>query len=225
MNRVLVKLFRDENYVKLLQENLPRAFEVADAESRRMQQRRGGNTYESVGQEVGIVRERILIAYFRHTLGDMNVDLPRANTTMRDVIIFDNPLEIKTVTGNGQVKVKWTADAESAQRDINTFEFRSDLLLVRIWWNEKKDSLFYIPLDVLQEIAHKYTSSADFLSGSKGTNNRGINIRQSFLNSAEKHKDTLRIQINWIRREIRIDPMARWMAYWADRRDRDPLYE
>ena len=51
----LITLFRNEDYVELLRHNLPRACEVADAESLRVQQRKGGQTYESVGQEVGVV--------------------------------------------------------------------------------------------------------------------------------------------------------------------------
>ena len=224
MNSALIRLLRNNNYVTLLQRNLPRAFEVADAEARRVHQRKGSRTYEAPGQEVGVVRERILIAYLRHILGDMHVELPRANTAMRDVLIFGEPLEIKTVTKNGKVKVKWTADAESVQRDLVDFEFTADLLLVRIWWGIKKDSIFYIPLDVLQEIAN-CLDPADYLSSATGTNNRGIDIKPAFLDSAQQHQNTIRIPIEWEERDIRIDPMARWMAYWTDRRDRDPLYE
>ena len=138
----LITLFRNEDAVRLLQENLPRAFEVADAESRRVQQRRGGQTYESVGQEVGVTRERILISYLRHTLGDIHIELPRANMPMRDVLVFGESLEIKTVTGKGAVKAKWTADNASAQNDISAFEFTADLLLVRIWWGRIEAAFF-----------------------------------------------------------------------------------
>ena len=224
MNDALVRLLKDDNYVKLLQNSLPRAFEVADAESRRIQQRKDGATYEAVGQEVGVVREKIIVAFLRYSLGDMNVELPRSNTAMRDVLIFGEPLEIKTATGSGAVKVKWTADAESAQRDIENFRFTSDLLLIRIWWDKNADSVFYIPKDVLNGLADVYSSAAGFLQSSKGTNNRGINIRQAFISKAENHSETFRIRIHWKRIGIRIDPMARWMAYWADRCDRDPLY-
>ena len=96
MNTALVTLFRDEHYVGLLQQGLPRAFEVADAEARRIQQRRDGHTYEAVGQEVGVVREKILVSFLRHTLGDMHITLPAANTSMRDVMVLGQPLEIKT---------------------------------------------------------------------------------------------------------------------------------
>ncbi len=222
MNPTLLTLFRNEHYVELLRQNLPRAFEVADAESRRIQQR-SGRTYESVGQEVGVVREKILIAYLRHTVGDMHIELPTANSAMRDVMIFGHPLEIKTVTRNGKVKAKWTADTASAQNDIGRFEFTSDLLLVRIWWGAEQDSIFYIPVEVLQELAGNHAAN-NYLSSASGTNNRGIDIQSWFMTAAEGHRDTVRIPIDWHRIGIRIDPMARWLAYWADQRDRDPLY-
>ena len=222
MNRTLITLFRNEHYVELLRHNLPRAFEVADAEARRVQQRKG-NIYETVGQEVGVVRERILIAYLRHVVGDMHVELPTANSAMRDVLISGTPLEIKTATRNGKVKAKWTADTTSAQSDISRFEFTSDLLLVRIWWEAERDSVFYIPAEVLQGLADQ-RNPLDFLSSAAGTNNRGIDIKPWFIGAAERHENTVRIPIDWQRIGMRLDPMARWMAYWADQRDRDPLY-
>ena len=223
MNQQLITLLRDEYAVELLRHNLPRAFEVADAESRRIQKRRGGKTYEAVGQEVGVVREKILTAYLRHTLGDFNIDLPTTNSAMQDVMVFGNPLEIKTVTGGGSVKAKWTADTESAQRDISQFHFSADLLLVRIWWETEKDSLFYIPHEVLNGVAGD-RPPATYLSVSSGTNNRGINIAAEFMQAVENHQDTVRIAINWQRLGMKIDPMARWLAYWTDQRGRDPLF-
>lgn len=223
MNSALEALFRDEHYVELLRERLPRAFEVADAESRRVQQRRDGRTYEAVGQEVGVVRERILVAYLRVTLGDRNIELPTANSAMRDVLVHGKPLEIKTASRGGLVTAKWTADTESANRDIGSFEFISDLLLVRIWWGYEKDSLYYIPLEVLREISFGCKPN-EYLSSAQGTNNRGIKIKAWFMNQAQDHDDTVRIPIHWQSSQIHLDTMARWMTYWANPRDRDPLY-
>lgn len=219
----LVNLFGDEHYVELLREKLPRAFEVADAESRRIQQKKGGRTYESVGQEVGVLRERILVAFLRRALGDMHIQLPSANTSMRDVLVFGKPLEIKTATRAGKVKVKWTADTLSAQRDIESFEFTSDMLLVRIWWDEERDSLFHIPVEALADLADGMDPEA-YIAGAAGTNNRGIEFKASFLDQAEKHPYTTRIPIDWKRSDIRIDPMERWLSFWANTSGRDPLY-
>ena len=223
MNQELVSLFCDHNHVELLQQKLPRAFEVADAESRRIQKRRDGRTFPTVGQEVGVVRERILVAYLRVILGDLNIELPTANSEMRDVVIHGMPLEIKTASKDGPVTAKWTADTQSVLRDIDSFEFTADLLLVRIWWGLEKDSLFYIPLEVLREIAGLQAPS-EYLSSAQGTNNRGIQIKTSFMNQAQENAGTVRISINWQTRGISLDPMGRWMGYWSNRRDRDSLY-
>ena len=219
----LVNLFGDETYVELLRQKLPRAFEVADAESRRIQQRKGGNTYESVGQEVGVLRERILVAFLRRALGDIHIELPTANTSMRDVLVFGKPLEIKTVTGTGKVKVKWTADTLSAQKDIESFEFTSDILLVRIWWGYERESLFHIPVEALADVADGLEPGS-YITGAAGTNNRGIEFANSFLSRAEKHPYTTRVRIDWKRSDIRLDPMERWLGYWSNTSGRDPLY-
>ena len=223
VNEALISLFKNHRLVDSIREGLPRAFEVADAESRRVQQKQGGKTYEAVGQEVGVVRERILVAFLRHALGDISIELPSANLSMRDVLVSGKPLEIKTVTANGELTAKWTADTQSVNRDISAFQFTADLLLVRIWWGEERDSLFYIPLEVLQEIADG-RKAAEYLSSAQGTNNRGIKIKNWFINQARDNCQTVRIPINWQRGNLTLDPMARWMAYWANRSDRDPLY-
>ena len=219
----LVKLFEEEYYITLLQQKLPRAFEVADGEAKRIQQRKGNKTHESVGQEVGVIRERILVAFLRRALGDLHVEMPRANAPMRDVMVFGEQLEIKTAGGNGKVKAKWTADAQSAQRDIAAFVFTSDLLLVRIWWKQERDSLFYIPVEVLDEIS-KGVDPRDYISGAANTNNRGIEFKKSFMARAEQHILTTRVPIRWEKSDISIDPTDRWLAYWANASFRDPLY-
>ena len=222
-NKGLVSLFQNHPYVEKLQQGLPKAFAVADAESRRIQQRRGGKTYESIGQEVGVARERILVAFLRYALGDMHIQTPTANSPMRDVLVFGLPLEIKTSTKDGLVTAKWTADTESANRDISSFEFTADLLLVRIWWGAKKDSLYYIPVEALQETANGH-KPAGYLSSAQGTNNRGIKITNWFMSEAQGHPGTIRVPVDWRIEQVNLDPMGRWMGYWSGQGGRDPLY-
>lgn len=219
----LVKLFEEEEYIALLRNKLPRAFEVADGEAKRIQQRKGSQTHESVGQEVGVIRERILVAFLRRSLGDMHVQMPRANEAMRDVMVFGKPLEIKTAGRNGSLKAKWTADTLSAQKDIKAFKFTSDLLVVRIWWELERDSLFYIPVEVLDEIAEGLTTN-EYISGAVDTNNRGIEFNRAFMEKAEQHILTTRVSIYWEKCNIPIDPTERWLAYWSNTSFRDPLY-
>ena len=222
MNPALITLFRDEHYIELLRHNLPLAFEVVEAECKRVQWRKGRQPVEMPGPEVGLAREKILISYLRHTLGDMHVELPSATSSMQDVLIFGHPLEIKTATANGTVKAKWTGDATAAKQDVANFQFTADLLLVRIWWGMDTESIFYVPVEVLKELSSEHQTTS-FLTGAGGAA-KGIDIKRWFMEAAQRHDRTVRIPIDWQRTNLRIDPMARWMAFWADRRDRDPLY-
>ena len=222
MNQALITLFRNDDYVELLRQNLPQAFELADGEMRRMQQRKDGTIYSQVNPAVGLLRENILVAFLAHTLGDMHVVLPDTNSAMKDVEVFGKPLEVKTATENGSVKAKWTADTVSAKNDINRFEFTSDLLLVRIWWGKERDSVFYVPVEVLQELTETQLAR-NYLTSASGTNNRGIEISKSFLARAEQHDKTIRIPIRWCRSNMRVDPLARWRPIWSDSNYRDLL--
>ena len=112
----------------------------------------------------------------RH-LGSTNVQLPMPGTAGIDTLIHNIPLEIKTATKRGLVTAKWTADTESADQVLNNFTFTSDMLLVRIWWGKNQDSVFYIPLEVLQETA---TKKPNFLKSQTGTNNRGVQGQRRF---------------------------------------------
>ena len=211
----VISLLNDEYYAGQLRSKLPFAFEVAEAECRRIQMRKG-TTHETTGQEVGLLREKVLVAFLRHTLGDMHITLPSANTSMLDVLVFGKPLEVKTATENGGVKAKWTADADSAMKDISGFKFSADLLLarIRIWWGQDKEGLFYIPVEVLQEVG-KGVDPSGFLSGAAGTNNRGIEFKRWFMKNIEQHPNTIRLSIPWVKSGINIDPMERWLKYWA----------
>ena len=217
----LASLLNNQYYAMLLRDKLPYAFEVAEAECRRVQMRKG-ITHETTGQEVGLLREKVLVAFLRHTLGDMHITLPKANTSMLDVLVFGKPLEIKTATRDGNLKAKWTADAASAQKDIGGFDFTADLLLTRVWWGEDRNSVFYIPREVLREIGYGL-EPGEFLSGAAGTNNRGIEFKKSFVLDLEQHSQTTKVSIFWRRSGVQIDPMGRWLKYWATLGEYDPV--
>ena len=97
---------------------------------------------EADRQEVGIYRERIIVGFLLSKLGGNTVKFPEPDDTSTDVLVAGVPLQIKTVTGNGEVTAKWTADTASAREVIGTFSFNFDLWLVRIWWKKKKKVSF-----------------------------------------------------------------------------------
>ena len=221
MIRELVELFSRGDYIELLRDKLPYAFEVAEAECRRVQMRKG-ITQETTGQEVGLLREKVLVAFLRHILGDMRVVSPSANTTMIDVLVCGTPVEIKSASKSGKVKAKWTANESPAKATINTFSFSADMLLARVWWDKDKESLFYVPREILQEVSQGKAPS-EYLILPKG-NSRGIDFKPDFIRGVEDHPCTTRVSIDWQKRGVKIDPLERWQGYWASTSGRDPLY-
>ena len=211
MNQRLRDIMSSERFIRHLRAGLPYAFEQADAEHSR-HRRDSGKV--SVGPEVGITRERILLGLLYDQLGPASISLPESGRSGQNVLVDGRPLDIKTVSGNGKVKAKWTADDASAKSAIDEFVFQADMLLVRIYWGQEQDSVFYISRETLSALAREQASG--YLTSSRGTNNRGIEFDQAFLRQAEVHPDTLRIAINWRKSgKTMPDPIQRWIDYWT----------
>ena len=165
---------------------------------------------------IGILREHIIIGFFVAEFGADNVDVPeKGNERGYDVVLCDCELSIKTRTGNGGFKILWTVDTQQVAREINKgYKPEYDLLLVNIFWNKRKDSVFYIPLTVQQSIYHQLGPD-DYLSSATGTNNRGIEIKSRAVAALKAHSDTLKIPVNWVIANIKYpEPWAEWEDYW-----------
>ena len=214
MNPEIEKLFNHPESVSHLQAGLPYAFEVAEAEAQRIQMGSNRKTKAQAGQEVGIYRERVILGYLISQLGEITVRMPQAGESMIDARVGDTPLEIKTVTKNGEVTAKWTADNASVERTMDEFQFNADLWLVRIWWEQDKKSIFYIPMEVLRDKALEFPH---FLASSTNTNNRGIKLRRAFIAAAESDGRTRSVAINWLRSGEQLPKsIARYVKYWTD---------
>ena len=88
------------------------------------------------------------------------------------------------------------------------------MLLVRIWWDSFQDSVFYIPFEVLNEAAASFPS---FLQSQRGTNNRGVKIKDAFMKQIEGHENTVRVPIFWQRSKQAIQsPIVRYIRYWTE---------
>ena len=101
MNRCIVNLFNDEHKIEDFLERLPIAFEIVS------------NEIPPRNPAIGILREHVIIGYFISALGKDKVSVPtQGNERGFDVVVYDEKLSIKTVTGNGHgsVKVLWTVD-------------------------------------------------------------------------------------------------------------------
>ncbi len=212
LNKLIVDLLNDPESVERLQAGLPFAFEMAEAEAQRVQKGRNG-THVTTGQEVGILRERCILGYLTSRLGEIAVRLPQPGESMVDARVGNIPLEIKTVTGNGRVTNKWTADNPAVAREMEQFQFTADMWLVRIWWEKERKSVYYIPLEVLTDVRKEIPG---FWYSETGTNNRGIKIRREFMEAAQSDERTIAIDINWRRSGQRLpNPIARYVKYWT----------
>jgi hypothetical protein len=83
--------------------------------------------------EVGSLREKILIALLIYKLGDDSVEteIPITEAAV-DARVCGQPVSIKTITGNGRVKVAWTVDAAKAWQFVESYEPTCDILLAQI---------------------------------------------------------------------------------------------
>lgn len=215
MNEAVINLLNDRQAIDDLKAGLPYAFEMAAVEAQRITLDRRGIAKLTTGQEVGIHRERVILGFLFSKLGEIAVNLPSPGDAQADVLINGRPLEIKTVTGNGEVTAKWTADSASARHVIDSFTFASDLWLVRIWWDRAARSVFYIPRQVLQEAA---AETPEFLSTATGTNNRGVKLRRSFMEQVERDPRVSTVNIDWQRSGRDIEPpIVRYTQYWLRR--------
>ena len=217
MSSVLANLLNNGSAVDMLREGLPHAFEIAAAEASRVRLNKGtGLAQSTTGQEVGVLRERVIFGYLISQLGEVNVQLPAPGASMVDASIAGQPLEIKTVTKRGLVTAKWTSDNSSVVQVLEEFAFTSDLLLVRIWWDSDQGSMFFIPVEVLSEVT---ASFPDFLQSQRGTNNRGIKIKDAFMKQVERHDSTVEVPIDWRRSDEALQsPIVRYINYWTERR-------
>lgn len=200
------ELFNNSKNISLIRDKLPKLFYIAEIESSRA---------GKIGMEVGNLREKILIALLIHVYGRNKVDTNIPTTEPEiDVILNNEPINIKTVTGNGSVKACWTVDRDSAVNFVNTYKPRSSIFLVRIFWGEERPSFFYIPLDVQLEVLHKIGID-NFLNLPKpGTNPRGVTFSNNALHIMEKHQRSKKLSIYWIKKEVDFDVYERWIEYW-----------
>lgn len=204
MNPIIVDLLHDTQALEDLRTGLPYAFEVAAMEADR--------------QEVGIYRERVIVGFLLSKLGFDAVELPERGNPLTDVLVGGIPLQIKTVTGSGEVTVKWTADTASAREVIENFIFESDLWLVRVWPAEHKKSVFYVPREVLQETAER---TSNFLNSAAGTNNRGVKLKRSFMKLVEENCRSTSVTVDWRWNSDDLwhpapiqHPLRRYTEYW-----------
>jgi hypothetical protein len=193
--------------VKRIQTKLPELFSIAELESSRA---------GKVGMEVGSARERILIALLIYKFGQENVetDIPITEPEI-DVRVFGNPISIETVTGRrlGGVKLIWTVDAEQATRFWQEYIPSCDTILVQVNWGDM-GWLFFFPRSIQRETLQHIGRDRYIRLPKAGTNPRGVEISAEGLNILADHPQSLKIPIEWERKETKYNPYERWLDLW-----------
>lgn len=201
------ELFTDEKLVTRIQQRLPTLFYLAELESSRA---------GKVGMEVGSARERIIIALLIYKFGKENVEtnIPITQSEV-DVRVFNEPVSIKTITGNylGGVKLIWTVDAEQAYGFSQSYFPHCDILLAQVNWSNL--GWFYLfPKSAQTEIFQQIGRDVYIKLPKAGTNPRGVEISNKALNLLTNHPQSLKIAINWQRTEMDYNPYERWLELW-----------
>lgn len=204
----LTELFTDKAIVSKIQDKLPKLFRIAEIETSRS---------GKIGMEVGFLREKVIssLLIYKFGEGNVNTDIPSTEPET-DVKVGNKEVSIKTITGNGGVKAVWTVDADSSERFIKNYKPKCDIILVRIWWGETKDSFFLIPLDAQSQI-FKLLGRNKYLNMPKaGTNPRGVEFSREAVERMLSHKNTLKIPIRWVKDDIKYDVYKRWVDMWNE---------
>lgn len=210
MNRKIKEIFSNKEFIKKIKSKLPYLFQLAEIDNSRD---------GKLGMEIGSARERILIAMLIYSYGDENVktDLPITEKET-DVILFDEPISIKTLTNKKVIGVKliWTVDAEKAEEFRQTYTPEADILLAQINWGGE-GALYLLPIETQKEVLQKLGRDEYFKLPKPGTNPRGVEISTKAIREIAEHPNTLKINIDWDRDEnIKYNAYERWVEHWEE---------
>lgn len=217
MNSKLIEIFEDEVLRERIKNKLPHLFSIAELESSRA---------GKIGMEVGSTREKILIALLIYKFGERNVETQIPITEPEvDVKLFGDPVSIKTITGNGGVKVIWTVDAPKALEFLNSYSPSCEILLAQMKWDLKESDiqkgihpggLFLIPVEVQKRILLEIGRERYLKLPKVGTNPRGVEISKEGLMMLLQDRDTKCIEILWRHSDMVYNPYKRWVDHWEE---------
>jgi hypothetical protein len=204
---MIENLFRDRKTIEKIQDKLPELFHIAELESSRAGR---------IGMEVGSVREKILIALLIYKFKSENVEtnLPIHEPEI-DVIVMDNPISIKTITGSRVkgVKLIWTVDREKALEFGQNYEPKCDMLLAHINW-DGEGGLYYFTKNLQMSVMEEWGREEYMKLPKPGTNPRGVEISTDAIRFLARHPQAMKISIEWEKKEIEFDPYKRWLELW-----------
>jgi len=191
MTKKIYELFENEVIIQKIKDKLPYLFQLAEIDN---------SKDGKLGMEIGSARERIVIALLIYKFSDefVKTDIPITKKET-DVIVFDEPISIKTVTNKKIVGVKliWTVDAQKSIEFINKYTPECDILLVHIKWNTQ-GAMYLINKETQLELLKKEGKEFYFKLPKKGTNPRGVEITNQAINQLVEHPSTKKSKLNGI---------------------------
>lgn len=209
MSSRLIEIFEDTELIDKIKRRLPYFFQLAELESSRA---------GKIGMEVGSVRERIIVALLIYKFGKENVETEIPITEPEvDVKLFKESVSIKTITGKGfgGVKLVWTVDAEQAEKFLNRYYPRCDILLIQIAW-DSTGGFYYIPLNAQKRLFDKIGKENYIKLPKPGTNPRGVEISKQALSNLVLDKETRSIEIDWQKIKVDFNSYKRWIDLWRE---------
>jgi hypothetical protein len=204
------KLLKDDKIISKIKKKLPKLFQIANIESSRA---------GKVGMEVGVLREKIIVALLLYVYGENNVETEIPTTEPEtDVIVLGNPISIKTKQGTitSGIKMAWTPDTNSAATFLQTYSPKTDIIFVHINWG-KMGGFYFLPKTVQQQIIKTIGKENYVKLPKEGTNNRGVEFSAMAINKLIEHKNSLKIEIDWQEEKIDFCVFDRWIELWQEK--------
>lgn len=199
MNNLLARVLTDPSYVAIIVQKLPPAFELVEKEL-------SGNP------AIGLLREHVIVGMLMAFLGESQVQPVRRGVQADvDCYVGGLPLSIKTVSGGGGIRIKWTANAVKAEEFMSAYRPQSDLLVIRIVWG-REGYIRYVPLAVQEQIFTRLGSR--YLDYRAATNTRGVNLSGQAEAAINSHRGTLSISVVWHQTVSSVAPYKKWVDYW-----------
>lgn len=210
MKKHIKNIFDDKKLIKKIKEKLPYLFQLAEIDNSRD---------GKLGMEVGSARERIIIALLIYKFGEENIktNIPIIEKEI-DVIVFDEPISIKTVTNKKVIGVKliWTVDAQKALEFIKNYSPECDILLAHINWGGK-GGMYLLSKESQKKVLKKLGKKLYFKLPKKGTTPRGVEITNQAISKLVEHSSTRKIEVDWNRDgSIKYNAYDRWVEHWRD---------
>jgi hypothetical protein len=195
--------------IKKIKEKLPYLFQLAEVDNSRD---------GKLGMEIGSARERIVIALLIYKFGEDNIKTDIGITEAEtDVIVFNEPISIKTATGKkiSGIKLVWTVDSQKALDFSKKYNPSCGIILVQINWNNK-GYLYFFPKDAQEEVLNRIGRDVYIKLPKQGTNPRGVEMSGVAISELSKHKDAKVIEIDWEREIVDYNPYDRWVDHWKE---------